>query len=722
MELLSLQMFMGAALLSTLLLAAVMHEHWDALVEIRKQNRELSVIHRISEIASGSGAEEDIIGRIAEAIVSQTGFPYVAIELCDAARERLVLKGAKGFPVTGPEGDGAVVLGNPVSMEVARSGKAVVESRSGERVAHRRDLMERLGIRTLICVPMVLGGKVSGVLTLGHTDLVGMRERPPGWVQSLAGTIATLVERKRSVEGLRASEERFRAIADYTYGWENWVGPDGALLWVNPAVERVSGYSQAECMAMRGFPIPLIHPDDLQMVQHHLEAALLGSTGDNMECRIRRKDGSIRWVSASWQPIFDSEGRSQGHRSGIRDITERKEAEQELRRYRAELEDRVASRTKELQETNVRLTDEIRERIAAEVSLRESELRFRSMYNTALQGIAIFDPADGIILEANRKFHEMLGYGGNELSGRNWFRKVHREDGQAALAHARDATGGVKEVPIREYRFWRTGGAVLWGRVALSVISGNTGRPGLVVAMVDDVTDLHRYMDELLKYQEELRNLAAYLQTAREEERVRIAREIHDELGQMLTALKMDTVLLEGQVAGEVPAARAKLESMKSALDMTIGTVKRIVKELRPNLLDHFGLVAAIEVHLKEFAQRTGIECRALLRPDGAAVDRDLSISVFRVCQEALTNIARHARASRARVRLTEESGMLCLTIVDNGRGITRREVSDRSSLGLIGIRERVRPLGGDFRIRGIRGRGTALSVRIPVHSRAMVV
>jgi signal transduction histidine kinase len=258
--------------------------------------------------------------------------------------------------------------------------------------------------------------------------------------------------------------------------------------------------------------------------------------------------------------------------------------------------------------------------------------------------------------------------------------------------------------------------------VALSVISGKSGRPGLVVAMVDDVTDLHRYMDELLKYQEELRNLAAYLQTAREEERVRIAREIHDELGQMLTALKMDTVLLEGQVAGEVPAARAKLESMKSALDMTIGTVKRIVKELRPNLLDHFGLVAAIEVHLKEFAQRTGIECRALLRPDGAAVDRDLSISVFRVCQEALTNIARHARASRARVRLTEESGMLCLTVVDNGRGITRREVSDRSSLGLIGIRERVRPLGGDFRIRGIRGRGTALSVRIPVHSRAMVV
>jgi two-component system sensor histidine kinase UhpB len=529
------------------------------------------------------------------------------------------------------------------------------------------------------------------------------------------------VERKRSVEGLRASEERFRAIADYTYGWENWVGPDGALLWVNPAVERVSGYTQAECTAMRDFPIPLIHPDDLQMVQHHLESALLGSTGDNLECRIRRKDGSIRWISASWQPIFDSEGRSLGHRSGVRDITKRKEAEEELRRYKADLEIMVARRTKELREANAHLEQEIRDRLSVEGSLRESELRFRSMYNTALHGIAIFDPVDGMIVEANRQFHDMLGHEGSQLSGRNWFRMVHREDGRKAQEHLRDVVCQVKDFPIREYRFLRNGGGVRWGRVAFSLIPGKGGLQGLVAGIVDDVTELHKYMEDLLKYQEELRSLASYLQTAREQERVRIAREIHDELGQMLTALKMDAVLLEGQVAGEIPAARAKLESMKSTLDMTISSVKRIVKELRPNLLDHFGLVAAIEVHLKEFGQRTGIECHAALLPDGAALDRDLSLSVFRVFQEALTNIARHARASRARVRLAEESGMLCLTVVDNGRGIARREISDISSLGLIGIRERVRPLGGEFRIRGIRGRGTALSVRIPLHPHAMV-
>jgi PAS domain S-box-containing protein len=515
MELLSLQMFMGAALLSTLLLAAVMHEHWDALGEIGQQNRELSVIHRISEIASGSGTEEHATDRIAEAIVSQTGFPYVAIELYDAARERLLLKGARGFPVTGPEGDGAVVLGNPLSMEVARSGKAMVESRSGERVAHRSDLMERLGIRTLICVPMALGGEVSGVLTLGHTDLVGMKERPPGWVQSLAGTIAALVERKRFLEGLRASEERFRAIADYTYGWENWVGPDGALLWVNPAVERVSGYTQAECTAMRDFPIPLIHPDDLQMVQHHLESALLGSTGDNLECRIRRKDGSIRWISASWQPIFDSEGRSLGHRSGVRDITKRKEAEEELRRYKADLEIMVARRTKELREANAHLEQEIRDRLSVEGSLRESESRFRSMYNTALHGIAIFDPVDGMIVEANRQFHDMLGHEGSQLSGRNWFRMVHREDGRKAQEHLRDVVCQVKDFPIREYRFLRNGGGVRWGRVAFSLIPGKGGLQALVAGVVDDVTELHKYMEDLLKYQEELRSLASYLQTAR---------------------------------------------------------------------------------------------------------------------------------------------------------------------------------------------------------------
>jgi two-component system sensor histidine kinase UhpB len=591
--LVSLQMFMGAALLLVFLLAAVMHDQWNAQREIEQRNRELSAIHGISEIAFGSGTEEQVIDRIAGTIAAHTGFPYVAIELYDGTRERLLLKGARGFPVARPACGVEFELQNPLSLESARGGKALVETRSGERATYNWDLPGCQRIRTMICVPMVAGWEVFGTLTLGHTDLVAMKERPPGWVVSVAGTIAAVVDRNRAVEALR--------------------------------------------------------------------------------------------------------------------------------RYKADLEIMVDRRTKELRDANAQLTEEIRERFKAEASLRESESRFRSMYNTALQGIAIFDPADGIILEANRKFHEMLGYAGTELSGKSWYRQVHRDEGRAARDHVGHSSRGAKEGAIQEYRFSRNGGGFLWGRVALSIIPGEDGRPSLMAGMVDDVTDLHKYTDELLKYQEELRGLAVYLQTAREEERVRIAREIHDELGQMLTALKMDTVLLEGQLAAEIPAARAKLESMKATLDLTIFSVKRIAKELRPILLDHFGLMAAIEVYLKEFAQRTGIECRAVLQPDGVVLARDLSISVFRVCQEALTNIARHAQASRARVRMSEGPGMLCLTIADNGRGITLREISDRSSLGLIGIRERVRPFGGDFRIRGIRGRGTILSVRIPVHPNAMV-
>ena len=719
--LLSLQMFMGASLLSVFLLAAVTHEQWNALGEIEQRNRELSVIHRVSEIVSDARTEEEAIDRITEGIVSGTGFPCVAIEMYDGARERLLLKGARGFPVTVPAAGGGVAPGNPLSLEAARTGKARVETRSGERTSYRSDLTDALKVRTMFCVPMVVGGEVMGVLTLGHTESVPMRERPPAWVVSLAGTIAALVERKRAVEALRVGEERFRAIAGYTYAWENWLGPEGSLRWVNPAVERISGYKVDECMEMPNFPIPLIHPDDVQKVQYHLGTALRGSTGENLECRIRRKDGSTRWISVSWQPIFDAAGKSLGYRSGIRDITARVETEEELRRYKAELESMVSRRTRELQGAIAQLTEEIRERLKTETSLRESESRFRSVYNTSLHGIAIFDPGDGIIAEANRKFHEMLGHGREELCGKSWFRQIHREDGLSAQAHVHDSFSGPKEAGLREYRFWGAGGRVLWGRVALSIIPGEDGRQSLMAGMVDDVTDRHRYMEDLLKYQEELRSLAVYLQTAREAERVLIAREIHDELGQMLTALKMDAVLLEGQVAGAIPSARPKLESMKATLDATIGTVKRIAKELRPNLLDHFGLVAAIEVHMKEFAERTGIKCQAVLRPNGSSMDRGLSISVFRVCQEALTNIARHANARRARVRLTEETGLLCLTIVDDGRGISPREISDCSSLGLIGIRERVRPLGGGFPIRGIRGRGTVLSVKIPVHPHAMV-
>ena len=153
-----------------------------------------------------------------------------------------------------------------------------------------------------------------------------------GEVVQLVGTVIDITERKRAEEERRQSAERFRAIADYTYDWENWIGVDGKLLWVNPAVERITGYSVGECMVMPDFPIPIVAEADREAVARQIREAVQGSSRNDFEFRVRHKDGHLAWVAASWQPIYDSRGARLGHRSSIRDIAERKQAENALRR------------------------------------------------------------------------------------------------------------------------------------------------------------------------------------------------------------------------------------------------------------------------------------------------------------------------------------------------------------------------------------------------------
>ncbi|MFL7794332.1 MAG: GAF domain-containing protein [Anaerolineae bacterium] len=213
---------------------------------------------------------------------------------------------------------------------------------------------------------------------------------------------------------------------------------------------------------------------------------------------------------------------------------------------------------------------------------------------------------------------------------------------------------------------------------------------------------------------EQLRDLTAYLQTAREEERTHIAREIHDELGQTLTALKFDLSWLIKRLPEDQPDLEKRAQVMSGLIDDTIHTVRRVATELRPGLLDDLGLAAAIEWQAQEFTARTDIDCDLQLDDASTSLDRDLATAVFRIFQETLTNIARHAEATEVRVTLADGPGELTLTVQDNGKGITESQVSDSKSLGLIGMRERARAWGGDITFEGVPNRGTTVTVRIP--------
>ncbi len=222
-------------------------------------------------------------------------------------------------------------------------------------------------------------------------------------------------------------------------------------------------------------------------------------------------------------------------------------------------------------------------------------------------------------------------------------------------------------------------------------------------------------MNELRTSREQLRHHYAHLQAVREEERSRIAREIHDELGQVLTALKMDLSWLNSSLPDSFPALREKAKSMLKLIDMTIKTVQRISAELRPGMLDDLGLSAAIEWQAKEFRDRTGIEAEVIFSQEDIVIDSERSTVVFRIFQETLTNIARHAEATKLKINLIKSDSKLVLKVRDNGKGITKEQILDAKSFGLIGMRERVDPWRGKVKIRGVRDQGTIVYVSIPL-------
>lgn len=226
----------------------------------------------------------------------------------------------------------------------------------------------------------------------------------------------------------------------------------------------------------------------------------------------------------------------------------------------------------------------------------------------------------------------------------------------------------------------------------------------------------HRRAEEQLREShEQLRALSVYLQTVREEERTRIAREVHDELGQALTSCKLDLSWLASKLPKDLKALSEKTQALLAHIDSTINTVRRIATELRPGVLDHLGLVAALEWQANEFQNRTGIKCDVRARVREPLPDADLSTTFFRIFQETLTNIIRHAGATQVQVQLTETDHQLRLEVQDNGRGITRAEVSNARSMGLLGMRERAALLGGTFKIGAMpHGHGTRVVVSIP--------
>ena len=420
-----------------------------------------------------------------------------------------------------------------------------------------------------------------------------------------------------------------------------------------------------------------------------------------------------------------------------------------LRARLTELEDKLGNRPsgkgRELPESD------ITERKRIEDALKVSEVRYRRLFETAKDGILILDADTGRITDANPFLQDLLGYSHAELLGkmlweigpfrdiaasRGAFRKLQRKE-YIRYENLPLETKGRRH---RQVEFVSNVYRVNGTKVIQCNIRDITARHQAEEALANASIEMEKRVEErtaelltanrllkkmldegkraeeeIRKSRERLRNLSGRLQSLLEEERTRISREIHDELGQALTAIKLELSLIRRSLVSDgLDEQVAKVQEIERGVIRIIRTVRKISTELRPGILDELGVAAAIEWMAKDFQNRTGIGCKVAIQGVDKIPDNVRATAIFRIVQEALTNVMRHAAASQVNVSLKKKDHTLVVEVRDNGIGIIEGRIIDSKSFGLIGIRERVQLLGGEAVICGKPGEGTMVRVTLP--------
>ena len=319
----------------------------------------------------------------------------------------------------------------------------------------------------------------------------------------------------------------------------------------------------------------------------------------------------------------------------------------------------------------------------------------------------------------------LFGHQGYELqrSVESWYGRLHPEEKERVIARRYAAINGAKETFSDHYRFRRADGSDAYVLDRGFVLRDGEGRAVRVVGALIDLTEQKRAESEIAAAYDQLRGLTLRLERTKEDERKRIARELHDEFGQLLTGLKLDLSSLGKHLAQHAstlqPEVIEKLDSIGALVDDSIQLVRKVASSLRPGILDDLGLVPALQWQAREFEERAGIPCEAVLSPDLSQreLDPDRSTALFRIAQELLTNVMRHAHASRARLVLREETDGLLLEVSDNGVGISEQDHVNPTTLGLLGMWERVALFGGTLHIHGAPDKGTTVQAWIPQRS-----
>jgi PAS domain S-box-containing protein len=355
------------------------------------------------------------------------------------------------------------------------------------------------------------------------------------------------------------------------------------------------------------------------------------------------------------------------------------------------------------------ITQDITELKTASIEISKNQAYLNSIFKAASIGIGVI--SNKKIQFVNEKLCSMLGYKQNELIDRNLRICFHSEEEfnkVDKLLHNGDFSGSVQDI---ETKIKSKDDKIIDILMTSSHIDLEDNSKGIIVTFLD-ISDRKNVEKEILAYQEALRNLYANIESMREKERKAISREIHDDLGQNLTALKIDTKRLH-KVIDNNEKSEEIFQQIEELLNSTIHNVREISANLRPDMLDNLGLEAAIKAHSQKFEERTGIKCQLTIE-NIHDLTENISIAVFRIIQEAMTNVFRHANASEVLIKIYRLNKYLNGSITDNGKGIPMNKVKDFNSLGLISMRERAANLNGNLKITSSKT-GSIVSFKIPL-------
>ena len=612
-----------------------------------------------------------ILQRSAEVIIRN--FDIACAQIWHVNREvnSLELLAHAGITTPCTESDECNHIGNLLAGKVMAEGCTIASNSILEEPlltdiswTHQNNIIAYAGL------PLFIESGLLGVLVIFSRTMLQERTLSP--LAGAAVTLAQGIERKlvemtnkRIEETLRESEEKYRNLVERADDGITIV-QDDIVKFANWRIAKMWGGNVEDIIGTHF--TDFAYPDERPKILERYKRRMAGDDVPSIyEVMLQNKNGNKVPVELN-AGLITYQGKL-ANLVIIRDITERKRA--------------------------------------------EGVIHFQSKIMENLsEGVYLVRTSDSTIVYANSIFEKMFGYNQGELIGKN-VSVVN-----APTEKKPEETASEIMESLKKNKEWhgevlniRKNGSHFWCHASVSTcVHPEYGT--IWISVHTDITERKRT-------EAALHELAVHLQTIREEERTRIAREIHDELGQALTGLKMELAFLEHTTSDALPLSQSfivttKLESMMALVDTTIGTVRRISTELRPVLLDGLGLAAAIEWEAEEFQKKSGIKCEYDLRVK-EYMDTVKETAVFRILQESLTNIFRHAKATHIQITYYTEGDDNVLIIHDNGIGITNEQQSDYKSLGLLGMKERAFALGGNVEIDVAEGSGTTVTVKIPL-------